>query len=393
MKLREAIALAGMSYHAIGRDVGMSAPAISRLLNYGEYPTRRKIAEVHAGFVAALHRHGVLGTIDFPDAGVRPGYGLAARRPLSLGLVEQQSRRRSDLTIEEVNLMQMDREVLRLFGLRSNPFQNDVEEEADVFRSKGYEAVAQALRDCIEDRGFVAVAAPSGSGKTTIWDGIAGEYMSRKDAVICPVQLKHREKLNPSHLCRALIYGLMGEDARIPQDQESAGRMLSRALQAVRMGGQDRKAVLYIDDAHFATASVLRQLKTFYEEKVGRWRLLAIVLIGLPTLVDKLANFPEVGNRVRIVDVPGVPVREYLEFKFRRVGAPLNQVFSEDGFDAFADRFRLAKGRPAIGQPLIINATAIRAMVALQRSGAQQPERITRQLIDTLPGGGYRRAA
>jgi type II secretory pathway predicted ATPase ExeA len=161
--------------------------------------------------------------------------------------------------------------------------------------------------------------------------------------------------------------------------------MLSATLRAIRTGTVDRKAVLYIDDAHFCSASVLRQLKTFFEEKIGRFRLLAIVLVGLQTLKAKLATFPEIGNRIRLVEVPPVPVREYLDHKFRRVGARLDQVFAPDGIDAFLDRFRAPK-RPALGYPLIVNANCIRAMVKLYENGGQAGEKITREIVDALPG-------
>jgi type II secretory pathway predicted ATPase ExeA len=283
--------------------------------------------------------------------------------------------------------MQLDRNVLGLFGLRSNPFLNDIEDDSDVYPSKGHEQVTQSIRDAIVQRGFIAVCAPSGAGKTTIWDGIESENANSPDVVICKLQLqlKNKEMLSPSHLCRALIYGLLGDDAKIAQDAEAQGRQLSTALRATREGAIDRKAVLYIDDAHFCSTSVLRQLKTFFEEKVGRFRLLTIVLVGLPTLKTKLAEFAEIGNRIRLVEVPPVPVRDYLTFKLRRIGSSVEKLFDPSGIEAFEERFRQPK-RGAMGYPLIINATCIRAMVKLFENGAQPGERISREIIDALPG-------
>jgi hypothetical protein len=80
-----------------------------------------------------------------------------------------------------------------------------------------------------------------------------------------------------------------------------------------------------------------------------------------------------------------VPVKEYLEFKLRRVGFSIDKLFSADGLEAYLDRFR-APRRPALSHPLTINATCIRAMVRLYENGAQPGERITREIIDQLPG-------
>jgi type II secretory pathway predicted ATPase ExeA len=289
------------------------------------------------------------------------------------------------ISTEEIDLMQLNRDVLALFGLRQNPFLNDVEADEDVYSHRGHQQVTQAIRDAVEQRGFIAVVGPSGAGKTTIWDGIESEYGTRDDVSICKPQLKSKDKLNPEHLCRALIYGLAGDDAKIPREAEDRGRLLSAALRAVRSGTVDRKAVLYIDDAHFCNASVLRQLKTFFEEKIGRYRLLSIVLVGLPTLKTKLAEFPEIGNRIRLCEVPAVPVKEYLEFKLRRVGSSLDKLFDASGLQAFLDRFAVPK-RAAAGYPLLINATCIRAMVRLHDNGAQPGEKISREIVDSLPG-------
>jgi type II secretory pathway predicted ATPase ExeA len=286
---------------------------------------------------------------------------------------------------EDLTLMQFDRATLNLFGLRANPFLNDVESDDDVFRHHGYESVATAIKDAIDQRGFLAVIAHSGAGKTTIWDSVESELLNDEGVVICKPQLKSRDALAPQHLVHALICGLLGEHTRVPSNGEQSGRMLSRALRDARNGTTDRKVVLVIDDAHFCTTSVLRQLKTFYEEKVGRFRLMSIILIGLPALKEKLSLFEEIGNRIRLAEVPPVPVREYLQAKLARVNSSIEKIFEPDAFEAFCQRFKVDR-KPPLGRPLIINAACIRAMVRTYENGAQPGERISRVIIDSLPG-------
>ena len=384
MTLKHAIEQTELSLRKLEKSFGMSSAAISRLVNYGEFPARRKIDAVKRDILAALGRHGVTAEIEWPEAGIRPGYGNGSRRERRAGIVLVHHGEPAESNVEAINLMQLDRKVLEQFALRRNPFINDVQDEDDVFAFKGHQAVANAIHDAIEERGFLAIAAPSGAGKTTIWDGIESDCVRDESIVICRPMLKDKEKLNPEHLCRALIYGLQGEDARVKQDAEDRGRQLSNALRSLRTGTSDRKAVLVVDDAHFASTSVLRQLKTFYEEKIGRYRLLTIILIGLPKLKSKLADFPEIGNRIRLVEVPPVPVEAYLRFKLARVGSSPEKLFDAGGLDAFIGRFRQPR-KAAVGYPLIINATCIRAMVKLLDQGAQPGERITREIVDLLP--------
>lgn len=383
MTLKEAVNRTRLNYRKFGKATGISPAALSRLLNYGEYPVRADFAGIRTTLQTILAQHGVEpSAVDWPSPGLRPGYGSGTKRAWALG---NDTAKQSPSGTEEIDKMQFDRSVQQLFGLRANPFLNDVESDADIYRFKGYDLVSQAICDAIEQRGFLAVSAPSGSGKTTIWDGVEAEYGMRDDMAICKPLVKSKDKLSPEHLAKALIYGLLGDDAKIPREAEDRGRQLSNALRAIRTGAVDRKAVLYIDDAHFCTASVLRQLKTFYEEKIGRYRLLAIILVGLPALKTKLQEFPEVGNRIRLVEVPPVPVKEYLQFKLSRAGSSLDKIFDATGIEAFLDRFREPKRGP-LGRPLVINASCIRAMCQLRDNGAAAGERITREIIDQLPG-------
>jgi type II secretory pathway predicted ATPase ExeA len=390
MELKEAFERSRLPYRKIGREVGMSPAALCRLANYGEYPTRRDANKVKQSISAVLERHGISArAIAWPKPGVRPNYGDGARREATLGVSLERHQSYELTKQEELELMQLDREVLNIFGLRANPFLNDVETDDDVFPHRGHDQVMTAIRETIDQRGLLAVLGPSGAGKTTIWDGIEAEYANREDTVICKPQVKSKEQITPEHLARALLFGLLGDNARIQRESESRGRQLSAALRALRNPSLgDRRAILYIDDAHYCSASVLRQLKTFYEEKVGRYRLLAIVLVGVThELKPKLGAFPEIGNRIRIVEVPPVPVQEYLQFKLKRVGSAVERLFDTAGLNAFLDRFRQPRRAP-LGYPLIINATCIHAMVKLHQGGAQPGDRITQGIIDMLPGGG-----
>ena len=375
MTLVEALTKADYSVNKFAVACDISKTQILRLLNHGFYPARMGADEVKRRVTNALTSRG----LDLTDL-VWPGNG--GYRPTNP--VWQQR-------TEGLDLMSLDKNVLQHFSLRYNPFQNDINADDDVLRFRGYESVETAIRETVDQRGFLAIIADSGSGKTTIWDGIEAEYATRSDIVICKPQLKNKDQMTPDHIARALIYGLGGGDVSIRANAEDRGRQLSQLLRGIREGAVDRKAVLYIDDAHFCSQSVLRQLKTFFEEKVGRFRLMSIILVGLPTLKEKLTQFAEIGNRIRLIEVPPVNVQEYLAFKLERAGSGVERLFDESGLAAFTDRFRAAPRRPPLGRPLVVNAMCIRAMCRLVANGPAKDERITREIIDQLPGEGSSR--
>ncbi len=369
--LKDAIQRAGVSQNQFARLVHIHKTTMIRLVTHGVWPVRIPRQNIKAACAQYLASQGI--------------------EPCNIIWPGEEDHKPINTMKEGIELMSLDKNVLQHFGLNQNPFSNDVEEEEDVMRFRGYESIEDAIRETIQQRGFLAVIAESGSGKTTIWDGIEAEVAGRGDTIICKPMMKGKDHMTPEHIARALIHDLGGGE-KVRPNAEDRGRQLSQLLRGIREGAADRKAVLYIDDAHFITQSVLRQLKTFFEEKIGRFRLLAIILVGLPMLKNKLTEFPEIGNRIRLVEVPPVPVKEYLEFKLCRVGSVIDRVFTEDGLQAFLDRFRNSR-RPPLGRPLVINAMCIRAMVRLVNNGAAAGERITREIVDQVPGEGSGRIA
>lgn len=380
MLIRDAIKRTGLSLSQLAKATGISKTTIGRIVCDAEFPKRRNPDQMRRTITEVIRDHGVIAPIEWvPSHAHASSKNPAPKKHLPSVVIDTQ----------EVDLMQLNPAVFRHFGLKTNPFLNDVETDSDVFVSKGYQMALDAFRTAIDERGFLAIVAQPGAGKTTAWDTIYGELERSPDVKICRPECMSKENLSPDHLVRALLWGLLGNETRMPRDAEQRGRMLSRALLDARGGVQDvndKRVVLVIDDAHYCSTTVLRQLKTFYEEKVGRFRLLSIILIGLPELKPKLQRFPEIGNRIRLFEVPPVPVREYLEHKLRRVGAKIETLFDATGFDAFLSRFRNGK-KAALGYPLDINTAVIRAMVKLHNSEPQPGERITREVVDSLPGG------
>lgn len=385
MTIKEALSKAGLPYSKAAARLGIGKSTFSNMVCHGQYPVNREEG-LRAMTEELIRAAGIRGSIEWPAAGVRldrKGLGFERRNGHKPADPREQERQ------EEIRLMQINRDVLQLFGLRRNPFLNDVEDDADVFRFRGYERVEREIHEAVKQAAMIAVVSESGAGKTTIWDGVAGELATRSDVRLCTPKILSRERMKPDHLTDALLYGLMGEGGKIPHSVEARGRLAHTLLSEAKRNGVT--PVLYIDDAHFCDRTTMRLLKSFYELKAGRFRLLAIVLVGLPELQHKLAVFPEVGNRIRLVEVPAVPVEQYLEFKLKRVGSQTGNLFGADGLKAFCDRFRPAKGRPAVGRPLEINAACIRAMFKLHENGGQAGERISAEIVDQLPGGAARR--
>ncbi len=386
MEPDEALVKAGVSYRQLSGLIqektgySISKTTVQRAVRCAIYPKRFGVERFRSTVNEVLADHGVGNDIEWHGQRRRV-HGEKCEvigRPFDVwgGNSDQQG-------IQEIELMQLDEEVLTYFGLRTNPFENDMDSEADVFRTKAYERCERELRRAIADCSMLALISPSGAGKTTIWEGIEAELLHDEKVVLSKPHATDRERLRPSHLSRALLLDLLGEGTRISTDVEGMSRQMGRALKQARR--DEKRVVLYIDDAHFMSRTLLRQIKRFYELKIGRDRLLAIVMVGIEGLKTKLDIFPEVGERTRILEVPPVGVESYLKFKLERVGSLTSRIFTGDGIKAFLERFRGGGKRAAVGHPLAINAACIRTMVAFKRTKPPDGEKVTRELVEKMP--------
>ena len=139
MTLKDALAAKNISVRKLGRLIGVSKTSAERIINHGQFPARANTADLKRRIIHAL---------SLPSG---EGIEWPAQREIE---VPQED------PLQEIDLMQLDRSVMQLFGLRANPFINDVETDADVLRFRGYDGVEQAIKDTIEQRGFLAGGTP-----------------------------------------------------------------------------------------------------------------------------------------------------------------------------------------------------------------------------------------
>ncbi len=387
----EALVKAGITYDKLGSLIrGKNGQASSRTachlaIRCATYPQRFGESNFKAEVERVVRERGVRDEIDWHEHVKLGPHG--EHGPLLGEKWEKRANRVSLQDIREMELMQLNEEVLALFRLKRNPFENDLRSESDVFKLNdgGYEKVEREILRGIKEHSMLALVAPSGSGKTTLWEGIEDDLINREDVVLCKPMAADRERLRPTHMVRALLFGLLGDSAQVAGDIERMSRQLYSALKDAQ--AKRRTVILYIDDAHFMNRTLLRQIKRFYEFKTGRDRMLSIVMIGIEALGEKLGQFREVGDRTRTLTMPVVPVEKYLEFKLGRVGSSVPKLFDSDGLKAFKERFQAGKGKHAVGRPLAINAACIRCMVALEENGAVAGARINRDIVDGVESG------
>ena len=237
------------------------------------------------------------------------------------------------------------------FGLRSDPFQADVQEAADVYLSPDIRYVREQLWTVARHGGMLAVIGESGAGKSTLRRDLIDRASreAQRMVFIEPYVLAMSENdikgkmLKATTLVDACIRAISPQCQIKRSFDERCGQLHELLKSSHRLGVRH---VIMIEEAHDLPEETLKQFKRLYELEDGFKKLLAIIMFGQTELRGKLdetrASVREVVQRCSIVELPalGRHLEEYLAFKFKRVGGDAKAIFANDAYDALRARLQ-----------------------------------------------------
>ena len=186
---------------------------------------------------------------------------------------------------------------LKYYGLREQPY-GVTPDPRYLYLGPGHrEAMASLYYGIESNRGFLALIAKPGMGKTTLLFNLLERFRhTARTAFVFQTQCDSREFL------RFLLFELGSEshDRDFVHMHEEFNRML---LQEARAG---RRFIVVIDEAQNLDSSVLETVRLLSDFETPRAKLMQIVLAGQPQLADKLASPSLAQLRQRISTVSGL---------------------------------------------------------------------------------------
>src|SRR5713226_7815757 len=170
---------------------------------------------------------------------------------------------------------------LESFGLREEPF-GVTPDPRFLYLSDSHRETLRLLASGLErNRGFLALVAEPGMGKTTLAYKLLDELGdSTRSLFLLQTQCESRE------LVRYLLSGLGadGRDGDIVAMHEKLNEILARESLA------GRRFVLVIDEAQNLSDAVLETVRLLSDFETPHAKLIQIVLVGQPQLARKLSN-------------------------------------------------------------------------------------------------------
>jgi type II secretory pathway predicted ATPase ExeA len=284
-----------------------------------------------------------------------------------------------------MEVVMVSQEALKHFKVFRNPFIDDIQKETDIYMSDEHRYIEMAMLDAAHHGGFLAVIGECGSGKSVMRRKVVGELKKDGDVRVIFPQIIDKTRMNASAVCDAIIMDLSEQKPKMKLEQKT--RQVYQLL--LERSKEGYRSVLVIEEAHDLTVSTLKHLKRFYEFEDGFRKLLGIILIGqieLFKLLDEATHVEmrEVIRRIQIAEVKGLNgnVKDYLALKFKRVGAKVEDIFTDDGIAALSGRMTKQdrnQKKLSHAYPLVVNNYAARAM---NRAYEMGEEKVTADVVN-----------
>jgi len=266
------------------------------------------------------------------------------------------------------------------FGLKENPFTLSPDPRYLYLSPRHREALNCLLYGIQEKKGFMALTGGIGTGKTTLCRFLLAEL---GDSVATALIF------NPALSDLELLKTVNQEfGVRIGSGRGTKKRYID-ALNAFLLANfsQGKNAVLIIDEAQNLPRETLEQVRMLSNLETASEKLLQIVLLGQPELLETLSlpSLRQLNERITVrYDLKPLDredVRGYLEHRLAAASGDVQGLFSAGSYGAIY--------RASAGIPRRINAICDRALlVAYSRDKRMVDRRIVRAAIRDL-GAGY----
>jgi len=248
------------------------------------------------------------------------------------------------------------------YGLREKPFNLTPDPKYLYLSDKHKEAFAHLLFGIKNRSGFVMVTGEIGTGKTTICRNLLNQLDKETDLAFV-----FNPSLNPIELLKKVCAEFRIEtEARNILD-------LTEALNAylLEAAAKGRSCVLVIDEAQNLTPAVLEQIRLLSNLETETEKLLQIILIGQPELLEKLAmsELRQLNQRItaryHLKPLSQQETLQYIAYRLHVAGGRKKVYFAPSAIRAVYK----ASG----GTPRVINAICDRALLIGYTKSAHAP--------------------
>ena len=243
---------------------------------------------------------------------------------------------------------------LNFYGLREQPFGVTPDPRFLYLSPTHREALASMYYGIDAERGFVALIAKPGMGKTNLLFQLLQQFRAKaRTAFVFQTQCTSREFM------RFLLLEL-GCEVDANMDLVSMHEMFNRCLLQEAHAG--RRFIVVVDEAQNLEPSVLETIRLLSDFETPQAKLLQIILSGQPELADKLSrpSLRQLRQRVSLLStlkpLPSDEVVHYINHRLRAAGREDNSLFTPAAVRLIAE---MSEGIPRNINNICFNALSL----------------------------------
>ncbi len=270
------------------------------------------------------------------------------------------------------------------FGLKAEPFSIAPDPEFLYLSARHHEALAHLLYGIKAENGFVLLTGEVGTGKTTVCRALLQQIPENAEiAFIIQPRLTVLELLET--ICDELKIDR-------PQENRSIKTFIDRInLYLLKNHSQGKQTVLIIDEAQNLSIEVLEQIRLLTNLETDKYKLLRIIMLGQPELLD-LLDKPELRQLSQ-----RVTARYHLEpLDAEDVAAYVTHRLNVAGVERpiFTDAAIKKLNRLSDGIPRVINLLCDRSLLGAFALGENTvTPALIKQAADEIFSSGHNRHA
>jgi general secretion pathway protein A len=242
----------------------------------------------------------------------------------------------------------------RYYGFREEPFGVTPDPRSLYQSSTHCEALASLKYGFSSNRGFIALIAPPGTGKTTLLFRFLEDIRtSAQSAFIF--------NIDPQCEPREIVSYILRDIGIVPgRDGAEMHEQLHRAVAAEARAG--RRFVVVIDEAQNLSDAALEVVRMLTNFETSRSKLMQVVLAGQPQLFEKLMkpSLVQLRQRIstfcRIEPLSKEQASAYIEHRLKAAGYSGPQLFTAEAVSQIADA---SQGIPRNINNLCFNALSL----------------------------------
>ena len=224
--------------------------------------------------------------------------------------------------------------LVQYFGFKQEPFGASPDPRCLYFSHTHREALASLDYGYLSNRGFTAMIAPPGMGKTTLlFRFLETIRESARVAFLFDID-SHCEPQD-------LVAYILRDVGIVPEQSSSAmHQQLTEALAAENRAG--KKFVVVVDEAQNLSDAVLERIRLLTNFETGSSKLMQIVLSGQPSLADTLLkpSLAQLRQRIAIISrlkpLSAAETEGYIQHRLKYAGNPHEQLFTKDALALIA---------------------------------------------------------